>query len=112
MRLLTGRFQLWHKAPGIRHGPIAELSCAVRRTVQRTLDLYAGGGLEAVRHVSRRVPVKALAAYRMPLAAEFKARPPADLGGSAGTPCQVDEPPAQYNASGGISTRGIGLTLP
>ncbi len=35
---------LWHKAPGIRHGPIAELSCAVRSTVQRTLDLYTAGG--------------------------------------------------------------------
>ena len=36
-------------------------------------------GLQAVRHVPRRVPVKALAAHRMQLAAELKVRPPQTL---------------------------------
>ena len=70
---------LWLKAHGIRHGQIAELSRAARSTVQRTLDLYADGGLAAVRHVPRRVPAKALAIHRTALAAEFKARPPQTL---------------------------------
>jgi transposase len=70
---------LWLKAHGISHSQIAELSCAVRSTVQRMLDLYADGGLEAVRHVPQWVPVKALGAHRVQLAAEFKARPPQTL---------------------------------
>jgi transposase len=66
---------LWLKAHGLRHDQIAKLVCAARSTVQRTLDLYADGGLEAVRKVPRRVPESALVAHRAKLAAEFKARP-------------------------------------
>ncbi len=55
---------LWLKAHGISHAQIAELSCAARSTVQRTLDLYVHGGLEAVRRVPRRVPASALVAHR------------------------------------------------
>ena len=50
-----------------------------RSTVQRTLDLYVHGGLEAVRRVPRRVPASALVAHRAALAAEFEARPPQTL---------------------------------
>ena len=79
-RLVQERMEiLWLKAHGIRHRQIAELSCAARSTVQRTLDLYAKGGLEAVRQVPRRVPPSALVAHRAVLAAEFKARPPQTL---------------------------------
>ncbi len=66
---------LWLKAHGVKHQQIAELLCATRNTVQRTLNLYAAGGLEAVRKVRRRVPAKALAAHRTELAAEFQQRP-------------------------------------
>ncbi len=56
MRLVQERMEiLWLKAHGISHIQIAELSCAARSTVQRTLDLYVHGGLEAVRRVLRRV---------------------------------------------------------
>ena len=79
-RLVQERMEiLWLKAHGISHSQIAELSCAVRSTIQRTLDLYANGGLEAVRRVPRRVPASALVAHRAALAAEFEARPPQTL---------------------------------
>ena len=79
-RLVQERMEiLWLKAHGISHAQIAELSCAARSTVQRTLDLYANGGLEAVRRVPRRVPASALVAHRATLAAEFEARPPQTL---------------------------------
>ena len=79
-RLVQERMEiLWLKAHGIRHGQIAELLCAARSTVQRTLDLYAHGGLEAVRRVPRRVPASALVAHRAAVAAEFEARPPQTL---------------------------------
>jgi hypothetical protein len=40
-RLVQERMEiLWLKAHGISHAQIAELSCAARSTVQRTLDLY------------------------------------------------------------------------
>ncbi|EQD53201.1 hypothetical protein B1A_12468, partial [mine drainage metagenome] len=43
-RLVQERMEiLWLKAHGISHAQIAELSCAARSTVQRTLDLYANG---------------------------------------------------------------------
>ena len=80
-RLVQERMEiLWLKAHGISHAHIAELSCAARSTVQRTLDLYVHGGLEAVRRVPRRVPASALVAHRAALADEFEARPPQTLG--------------------------------
>ena len=85
---------LWLKAHGISHGKIAELSCAVRSTVQRTLDLYADGGLEAVRRVPRRVPVKALAAHSDAVGCGIRGPSTADPGGGEGTHCQVDEHPS------------------
>ena len=81
MRLVQERMEiLWLKAHRISHDPIAELSYAARSTVQRMLDLYVHGGLEAVRRVPRRVPASALVAHRAVLAAEFEARPPQTLG--------------------------------
>ena len=40
---------LWLKSPGETHERIAQRADVSRRTVQRLLDLFAAGGLEAVR---------------------------------------------------------------
>ena len=103
---------LWLKAHGISHGQIAELSCAARSTVQRTLDLYADGRTAGGAACPPTCACKSTGGPSDAVGCRIKGPSTADLGGSAETHCQVDEHPAQYNASAGISTRGIGLTLP
>ena len=67
---------LWLKAHGETHERIAELAAVARATVQRLLDSFAAGGLEAVRTFHWHVPVSALAPHRPQLEAEFRERPP------------------------------------
>lgn len=45
---------LWLKLQGERHERIAELAGVSRRTVQRVLDLFSAGRLEAVRRLGYR----------------------------------------------------------
>jgi transposase len=67
---------LWLKAHGETHERIAELAGVSRRTVQRCLDLFAKGGLEAVRQFHERGRTNELASHCVSLDAEFLERPP------------------------------------
>lgn len=67
---------LWLKFQGETHERIAELAGVSRRTVQRLLDLFAGGGLEAVRQFQETGRANGLAPYRLSLETEFLERPP------------------------------------
>jgi len=67
---------LWLKAHGETHERIAELAAVSRATVQRLLDSYEAGGVQAVRTFHWKVPVSALAPHRPQLEAEFRERPP------------------------------------
>ena len=67
---------LWLKAHGETHQRIAELAGLVRATVQRVLDLYQAGGIQAVRTLHWHVPRSALAPHQPQLEAEFRQRPP------------------------------------
>ncbi len=67
---------LWLKSHGETHERIAELATVSRATVQRLLDSYEAGGVQAVQTFHWRVPVSALAPHRPQLEAEFRERPP------------------------------------
>ena len=67
---------LWLKAHGETHERIAELSASSRSTVQRVLDLFWEGRLNAVRKFNWHRPVSALEEHRPTLEVEFRERPP------------------------------------
>lgn len=67
---------LWLKQHGETHQRIAELSGASRRTVQRVLDVFAEGRLEAVRQFHEKGRVNSLIPHRQSLEEEFRQRPP------------------------------------
>lgn len=67
---------LWLKAHDETHQRIAELAGVGRRTVQRVLDLFWEGRLEAVRQFHWHKPASALDPYRQTLEEEFRERPP------------------------------------
>lgn len=67
---------LWLKAHGETHQRIAELSGVGRRTVQRVLDLFWHGRLDAIRQFHWYQPISALDPHRQTLEAEFRERPP------------------------------------
>ena len=66
---------LWLKAHAETHERIAERAAVSRATVQRLLDIYEAGGVQAVRTFHWKVPVSALAPHRPLLEAEFRERP-------------------------------------
>ncbi len=67
---------LWLKLHGETHERIAVLMDTSRRTVQRVLDLFWNGGLEAVRRFQWRRPTSELTAHASTLEEEFAQRPP------------------------------------
>ena len=67
---------LWLKHHGEMHERIAELAVISRRTVQRVLDVFAKGGLEAIRQFHEKGRANGLAPHRPSLEAEFRQRPP------------------------------------
>lgn len=67
---------LWLKLHGETHERIAQLAGITRRTVQRVLDIFAEGGLEAVRQFHEKGRDNALAPHRQSLEEEFRQRPP------------------------------------
>lgn len=67
---------LWLKQHGETHERIAELAGTSRRTVQRVLDVFAAGRLEAVRQFHEKGRDNALAPHRTSLEEEFRQRPP------------------------------------
>jgi transposase len=67
---------LWLKAHGETHERIAELSGLSRATIQRLLDTYEAGGVDAVRMFHWKIPTSALTPHRVQLEAEFVQRPP------------------------------------
>lgn len=70
---------LWLKSQGETHERIAQLADVSRRTVQRLLDIFAAGGLEAVRQFHEQGRVNELAPQRLSLEAEFLERPPRNV---------------------------------
>lgn len=67
---------LWLKLHGETHERIAVLTDTSRRTVQRVLDLFWNGGLEAVRQFHWHRPTSELTAHASTLEEEFRQRPP------------------------------------
>ncbi len=67
---------LWLKQHGETHERIAELAGVSRRTVQRVLDLFAEGGLEAVRQFHEQGRRNGLTPHQLSLEEEFRLRPP------------------------------------
>src|SRR5258708_3247663 len=67
---------IWLKSHGEKHERIAKLADASRSTVQRVLDRYAEGGLDALRTFDQKSRPNALAEHRESLEAEFQERPP------------------------------------
>jgi len=67
---------LWLKQHGETHQRIAELAGASRRTVQRVLDVFAAGRLEAVRQFHEKGRVNAFDPHCQSLEEEFRQRPP------------------------------------
>jgi transposase len=71
---------LWLKCNGETHERIAELAGVDRRTVQRLLDLFEVGGLEAVRNFGEKGRANGLTPHREPVEAAFRERPPRTVG--------------------------------
>jgi transposase len=67
---------LWLKLHGETHERIAELTEMSRRTVQRVLDSFWNGGLEAVPQFHWHRPTSALTTHVSTLEEEFRERPP------------------------------------
>jgi len=67
---------LWLKSQQFAHIEIAELTRLSRRTVQRYLDDYLQGGLDAVRKRHYHQPASALAEHAESLEAYFLENPP------------------------------------
>ena len=67
---------LWLKLHGETHERIAVLTDTSRRTVQRVLDLFWDGGLEAVRQFQWHRPTSELTTHVSTLEDEFRQRPP------------------------------------
>jgi transposase len=67
---------LWLKSRGLPHTEIARLTELSRRTVQRYLDEYRQGGVEALRRVNFHRPQSDLAAHAQSLEDYFLENPP------------------------------------
>jgi transposase len=67
---------LWLKCNGETHERIAKLAGVDRRTVQRLLDLFEVGGLEAVYNFGEKGRANGLAPHREPVEAAFRELPP------------------------------------
>ena len=67
---------LWLKLHGETHERIAVLTDTSRRTVQRVLDLFWNGGMEAVRQFQWYRPTSELTDHTSKLEEEFRQRPP------------------------------------
>ena len=67
---------LWLKQHGETHERIAELAGVSRRTVQRVLDLFAEGGLDAVQQFHEQGRPNDLTPHIESLEEEFRQRPP------------------------------------
>ena len=71
---------LWLKAQGETPARIAVLANVGRATVQRVLDRFWNGGLEAVRSLNGHQPPGALASHRQTIEARFQEQPPHTIG--------------------------------
>jgi len=67
---------LWLKSQGFTHEDIARLAAVSRRSVQRYLDEFAGGGLERIRRLPWRGKPNELAGHRTSLEDYFLEHPP------------------------------------
>ena len=77
---------LWLKMHGEIHERIAELAGCSRRSVQRVLDCFVAGGLNAVRQFHEKGRVNELAPLAKSLEEEFRERPPGNVVNSFGIP--------------------------
>ena len=67
---------LWLKSKNETHDRIAELANVSRSTVQRTLRIYAGNGLDGIRTFGWKGQPSALTPHRTIIEEEFRERPP------------------------------------
>lgn len=67
---------LWLAAHGLPRAEVIRLSGASRASVQRYLDAYRDGGLEAVRTLRYVAPTSTLDAHAPTLEAHFRLHPP------------------------------------
>ena len=67
---------LWLTAHGVPRAEVVRLSAASRASVQRYLDAYRDGGLDAVRQLRYVVPTSALDTHAPTLEAHFRDHPP------------------------------------
>ncbi|MGH3570152.1 MAG: helix-turn-helix domain-containing protein [Pseudonocardia sp.] len=67
---------LWLTAHGVPRAEVVRLSGASRASVQRYLDAYRDGGLDAVRRLRYVVPTSALDPHAPTLEAHFRDHPP------------------------------------
>ena len=67
---------LWLKSKNEPHGRIAELANVSRSTVQRTLHIFAGKGLDGVRSFGWKGQPSALTPHRAMIEEEFRKDPP------------------------------------
>ena len=67
---------LWLTAHGIPRAEVVRLSGASRASVQRYLDAYRDGGLDAVRRLRYVVPTSALDTHAPTLESHFRDHPP------------------------------------
>lgn len=67
---------LWLKSHGETHERIAKLAEVSRRTVQRLLDIFSAGGLQAAREFHEQGRANGLAPHQLSIEAEFRERPP------------------------------------
>jgi transposase len=67
---------LWLKSQGFTHESIARVAGVSRRTVQRYLDEFEQGGIEALQTVTWNQPQSDLAEHRTTLAKYFEDHPP------------------------------------
>ena len=67
---------LWLTARGVTRAEVVRLSGASRASVQRHLDAYRDGGLDAVRQLRYVIPTSALDPHAPALEAHFRHHPP------------------------------------
>jgi transposase len=75
---------LWLKSRKETHGRIAELANVSRSTVQRTLRIYAAGGLDGVRSFGWKGQPSALTPHAATIEEEFRRHPPHTAHEAAG----------------------------
>lgn len=74
---------LWLLHHGLKQSAVCQITGVSRKSVDRYLQLWEAGGLEAVSEDKHYRPTSALEPYRELIVAEFQARPPRTIAEAA-----------------------------